>query len=278
MDGSEAVPRKLGLIAGEGRFPFLVLREARRLGIEVTTLLVQGAADPSLPDGGAGSFHWLGLGELSRAVRLFREASIEKAILAGRVRHVKALQILKPDKLTLKVLGRLRSRATDSLLKTVAGVLAEEGIELLDSTLLLREQMATEGAMSRRKPRKNELADARFGLSMARGLAGLDIGQTVVVRKTAVVAAEAMEGTDAAIRRAGELTEGPFVVVKVARPLQDMRFDVPVVGPGTVDAMELAGATALGLEARRVLLLDREDLLERANARKIAVFGIEGGK
>lgn len=238
-------------------------------------ILVKGAADQTLEKSGGAAFHWLGLGELSRAVRLFREAGVESAILAGRVRHVNALQILKPDKLTLKVLGRLRSSASDTLLKTVAGVLAEEGIALLDSTVLMREQMATAGPMTKRKPKKDELENARFGAAMARGLAGLDIGQTVVVKKMAVVAAEAMEGTDAAIRRAGELTGGPFVVVKVARPRQDMRFDVPVVGPGTIDSMAAAGATALGLEAERVLLLDRDDLLHRANAAKIAVFGVE---
>ncbi len=197
-----------------------------------------------------------------------------KAILAGRVKHARALDILKPDLLTLKVLTRLRSRTTEALLLTVAEVLEEEGIELLDSTILLRRHLAGEGPMTRRKPGKNEMESVRFGAEKARGLASLDVGQTVVVKRMAVVAAEAMEGTDRAIRRAAEITDGPFVVVKVARPLQDMRFDVPVVGPNTIDSMAAAGATVLALEAGRVLLLEREELLLRADTRGIAVYGV----
>lgn len=268
------MPERLGLIAGEGRFPFLVLEEARRLGVPVTTLLIEGEADPSLAPAVGSDFHWVGLGELSRSVRILQEAGVKEAILAGRVKHARAFDILRPDRLTLKVLTRLRSRSTEAMLLTVADVLGEEGIELLDSTIFLRHHLATEGALTRRKPSKEDLESLRFGLEMARGLASLDIGQTVVVKRMAVVAAEAMEGTDRAIRRAAEIAEGPFVVVKVARPRQDMRFDVPVVGPGTIDSMEAAGASLLGLEAGRVLLLEREELLRRAEERGIGVYGV----
>jgi DUF1009 family protein len=240
--------------------------------LTVTALLVEGEADPALA-GAAERSHWVALGELSRSVRLLREAGVKEAILAGRVRHARALDILKPDLLTLKVLTRLRSRSTEAMLLTVAEVLGEEGIELLDSTLLLRRHLAAEGPMTRREPGKDEIESIRFGLSKARGLASLDIGQTVVVKRMAVVAAEAMEGSDRTIRRAAEIAEGPFVVVKVARPHQDMRFDVPVVGPNTIESMHAAGASVLALEAGRVLLLDREQLLEGAESRGIVVYG-----
>jgi DUF1009 family protein len=274
--GLEALPEKLGLIAGEGRFPFLVAAEARRKGLALTTLLIEGAADPELA-AGAGDVHRLRLGQLSRAVSILRKAGIEKAILAGRVKHAKAFDVLRPDPLTLKVLTRTRARSTHLILRTIADVLAEEGIELLDSTLLLRDHLASEGALTRRKPSDDEMESLRFGLEMARGLAALDIGQTVVVKRLAVVAAEAMEGTDRAIRRAADIAEGPFVVVKVARPQQDMRFDVPVIGGKTIDSMEAAGALALGLEAARVLLLDREEVIRRADASRIAIYGAGRG-
>ncbi len=246
------------------------------MGLAVTTLLIEGEADPSLSAFSKSSegFHWVALGELSRSVRILREAGVKEAILAGRVKHARALDVLKPDLLTLKVLTRLRSRSTEAMLLTVAEVLGEEGIDLLDSTILLRRHLAAEGPMTRREPGKEEMESIGFGAKKARGLASLDVGQTVVVKRMAVVAAEAMEGTDQAIRRAAEVTKGPFVVVKVARPGQDMRFDVPVVGPGTIDSMEAAGASVLALETGRVLLLERETILKRAEASGIAVYGV----
>ncbi len=247
------------------------------MGLSLTTLLIEGEADPALAHAAGEDFHWVGLGELSRSVRILREAGVKEAIFAGRVKHTKAFDILKPDLLTLKVLARLRSRSTEEILRTVADVLGEEGVELLDSTILLRRHLAAEGALTKRKPSKEDLESLYFGLEMARGLSALDIGQTVVVKRMAVVAAEAMEGTDLAIRRAAETAEGPFVVVKVSRPRQDMRFDVPVVGTGTVDSMEAAGASLLGLEAGRVLLLEREELLRRADERDIAIYGVGRG-
>lgn len=274
MSEPSSLPSTVGLIAGEGAFPFMVLDEAARRGIEVVTLAIEGEADPGLADKAAGPFHTIGIGQLSKCVRIFREAGISRAIMAGRVRHVSAFQILRPDRLTLKVLSRLSSRSTDEMLRTLADVLGEEGVELVDSTLLLRSHLSSEGPMTKRGPRKREREDFEFGVEMARGLAELDIGQTVVVKAKTVVAVEAMEGTDGAIRRAGELVDGPLTVVKVARPRQDMRFDVPVIGPTTIDSMAASGATALGLEIGRVLLLEREALLRNADERSITVVGI----
>ena len=238
------------------------------------TVAVEGEADPALAAEAGGSFHPVGVAEVSRCVRVFHDAGVSRAIMAGRVRHARAFDILKADRLMLKVLSRLRSRTTDAMLRALADVLAEEGVKLMDSTILLAPHLATEGAMTKRRPGKNDLENVRFGLAQARGLAALDIGQTVVVKAKSVVAAEAMEGSDAAIRRAREVVPGPFVVVKVARPAQDMRFDVPVVGPRTVESMVEAGANVLGLEAGRVLLLERDELLKSADANGIAVYGL----
>jgi DUF1009 family protein len=269
----DSLPTSLGLIAGEGRFPFLVLSEAWRLGIRTVTLAIEGEADPALEREQEGPLHWLRLGDLSKCVRLLREEGIDVAVMAGRVRHVRAFDVMRPDPLMLKVLGRLRTRTTNAMLSSVADVLAQEGVELLDSTRLLRAHLAKEGVMSKRSPRRGELEDIRFGISMARGLAELDIGQTVVVKKKAIVAAEAMEGTDRTIRRARDVVEPPFVVVKVARPRQDMRFDVPVVGPTTIESMVVSGSEVLGLQAEKVLLLDREEVFQRAEESGIAIYG-----
>jgi len=270
----ESLPSTLGLIAGEGRFPFMVLDEAKQQGISVVTLGIEGEADPAL-ETECDKFQWIGIGRLSRCVKVFRGAGVSQAIMAGRVRHVRVFQILKPDRLMLKVLSRLPSRTTDAMLKTLADVFAEEGIELLDSTTLLTTFLASDGAMTKRKPSKEEIDDIEFGAARARGLAALDIGQTVVVKRKSVVAAEAMEGTDETVRRAGGVVKGPLVVVKVARPNQDMRFDVPVVGPTTIDSMVDAGATALALEAGRVLLVDRDEFLRKADKHRIAVHGFD---
>lgn len=250
----------------------MIAAEAKRLGVSVVALGVEGEADRALEDE-CDSFQWIGIGQVSRCVRAFREAGVSQAIMAGRVRHVRVFQILKPDRLMLKVLSRLPSRSTDAMLKTLADVLSEEGIELIDSTTLLTSYMSAAGTMTKRAPSKDEHEDIGFGVARARGLAALDIGQTVVVKRKAVVAAEAMEGTDETIRRAGNVVKGPHVVVKVARPHQDMRFDVPVVGPTTIDSMVEAGASVLALEAGRVLLVERDEILARADEHRIAVHG-----
>ncbi len=262
----------LGLIAGNGEFPLLVLDEARRRGFEVVALAIEGEADSRIEDHGA-TVHWIGLGEVSRCIKLFKKAGVSRAIMAGQVRHKKIFRFLRPDPGLLRVLSRMKSRNTDAILGAVADVLAEEGIHLLDSTSLLRALVATEGVLGKRKPSSEEKKDIAFGLRMAREMARLDIGQTVVVRGGAVVAVEAMEGTDETIRRAGGIVSGGLTVAKVARPSQDMRFDVPVVGPRTIEVMAQAGCAVLVLQAEKSLLLERETLIEKANHAKIVVVG-----
>jgi len=262
----------LGLIAGNGEFPLLVLDEARRRGVEVVALAIEGETDSRIEDRGA-TVHWIGLGEVSRCIKLFKKAGVNRAIMAGQVKHKKIFRSLRPDPGLLRVLSRMKSRNTDAILGAVADVLAEEGIQLLDSTSLLRSWVATEGVLGKRKPSAGEKKDIAFGLRMAREIARLDVGQTVVVRGGAVVAVEAMEGTDETIRRAGGIVSGGLTVAKVARPSQDMRFDVPVVGPRTIEVMADVGCTVLALQAERTLLLERETLVEKANDSKIVVIG-----
>ncbi len=262
----------LGLIAGNGEFPLLVLDEARRRGVEVVALAIEGETDSRIEDRGA-TVHWIGLGEVSRCIKLFKKAGVTRAIMAGQVKHKKIFRSLRPDPGLLRVLSRMKSRNTDAILGAVADVLAEEGIQLLDSTSLLRSWVATEGVLGKRKPSAGEKKDIAFGLRMAREIARLDVGQTVVVRGGAVVAVEAMEGTDETIRRAGGIVSGGLTVAKVARPSQDMRFDVPVVGPRTIEVMADVGCVVLALQAERTLLLERETLVEKANDSKIVVIG-----
>ena len=262
----------LGLIAGNGEFPLLVLDEARRRGVEVVALAIEGETDSRIEDRGA-TVHWIGLGEVSRCIKLFKKAGVNRAIMAGQVKHKKIFRSLRPDPGLLRVLSRMKSRNTDAILGAVADVLAEEGIQLLDSTSLLRSWVATEGVLGKRKPSAGEKKDIAFGLRMAREIARLDVGQTVVVRAGAVVAVEAMEGTDETILRAGGIVSGGLTVAKVARPSQDMRFDVPVVGPRTIEVMADVGCTVLALQAERTLLLERETLVEKANDSKIVVIG-----
>ncbi len=267
----------LGLIAGNGSFPFLILEEASRRRISVVTLAIKGEAHPDI-DKFADPLHWIGLGELSRAVRIFRESGASRAIMAGQVKHKKVFQLLRPDRLLIKVLTRLKTRNTDAILKAVADVLEEEGIHLLDSTVLLTALLAEPGPMGRKSPSRNDEENIAFGFLMAKEIARLDIGQTVVVKSKAVVAVEAMEGTDETIRRAGEImsnSRGDLAVVKVARPSQDMRFDVPVVGPQTIVTMSEVGASVLALESAKCLLLERSEILRLADEKGIAVTGIE---
>ena len=262
----------LGLIAGNGEFPLLVLDEARRRGFEVVALAIEGEADSRIEDHGA-IVHWIGFGEVSRCIKLFKKAGVSRAIMAGQVRHKKIFRFLRPDPGLLRVLSRMKSRNTDAILSAVADVLAEEGIHLLDSTSLLRALVATEGVLGKQKPSSEEKKDIAFGLRIAREMARLHIGQTVVVRGGAVVAVEAMEGTDETIRRAAGIVSGGLTVAKVARPSQDMRFDVPVVGPRTIEVMADLGCAVLALQAEKSLLLERETLIEKANDAKIVVIG-----
>jgi DUF1009 family protein len=261
------------LIAGNGRFPFLVAAAARRAGRRVVSVAIREETDPRL-EGEVDELHWVSLGQLGRALHALRAASVREAVMAGQVKHRQIFSGLVPDLTLMAALARLAFRNTDSLIGAVADVLAREGITLLPSTTFLEDQLATPGAMTRRRPSKEERADIDYGERVARALAGMDLGQTVVVKDKAAVALEAMEGTDEVIRRAGRIAGAGTVVVKVAKPRQDMRFDVPVAGPGTLEAMREAEARTLALEAGKTLLLDKPLFLAEADRAGVAVFGL----
>ena len=284
--------RTLGLIAGSGRFPFLLLEAARAQGRCVVVAALKEETDPAMneqaardPDGV--SVHWFSLGELSRLIETFQREGVTEAVMAGQVKHKQIFSSIRPDWRLAKLLLNLRSRNTDMLLGAVAKVLEDEGIALMSSTAFLEPMLAPAGVLSTRAPDESERNDIAYGLRVARGIAGFDLGQTVVVAAGACVAVEAMEGTDATIARAGalmrSLSEGEdagastlerrLTVVKVAKPKQDMRFDVPVVGVPTISAMQAAGARCLCVEAGRTLLFDREGMLRAADAGGIAVVG-----
>ncbi len=264
------------MIAGNGRFPFLALQGARGLGHDVTVVAIREEAFADLETAARearADFHWVSLGQLDKCIKILKAAGISEALMAGQVKHAKIFSGIVPDRALLSVLTRLRSRNTDALIAAVADVLQGEGIELLDSTAFLQPLLAGEGALTRRQPDPPEREDFAFGYRMADAVAALDIGQTIAVKDKAVVAVEAMEGTDAVIGRAGHLA-GPGVrVVKVAKPGQDMRFDVPVVGVATIEAMQAAGATALSIDAGRTLVLDGDRVFARANDAGLAIIG-----
>ena len=290
---------KLGLIAGNGRFPFLLLDAARAQGFAVTVAAIRQETDPEINHRGALdekiSVYWLSLGELSRLIDIFHKEGVSMAVMAGQVKHKQIFSSIRPDWRLAKPLLNLRTRNTDMLLGAVAKVLGDEGIELISSTAFLEPLLAQEGVLTKRAPDEEERKNIEYGLGVARSVAGFDIGQTVVVAAQACVAVEAMEGTDAAIERAGALMrslerddstiqpgdedlssgtttlERRLTVVKVAKPKQDMRFDVPVIGIRTIETMMAAGASCLSVEAGRTLLFDREALLERASEAGIAI-------
>jgi DUF1009 family protein len=260
-----------GLIAGNGRFPFLVLEGARSQGIEMAVIALKEEAAPELEQM-AERLHWVSLGELSKAIELMQSEGVTRAVMAGQVKHSKIFSLIRPDWKLAKLLLSLPRKNTDSLIGAVAKALAEEGISLVDSTLFLKPLLPEAGVLTRRAPSAGEAADMEYGLQLARQIAGMDIGQTVVVSDCACVAVEAMEGTDETIERAGRFAQGKnLVVVKVSKPGQDMRFDVPVVGLPTVETMKKAGATALAIDATRTLLFDREKLIELADIAGIAI-------
>ncbi len=266
-----------GLIAGNGRFPFLVLEAARSQGIEMAVIALREEASPEL-ERVATRLHWVSLGELSRALELLRQEGVNKAVMAGQVKHNKIFSSIRPDWKMAKLLWSLPKKSTDSLIGAVAAVLESEGIELVDSTAFLKPLVPEPGVLTHRAPDGREAADIAYGRRIARQIAGLDLGQTVVVRDQACVAMEAMEGTDETIERAARITGGgPLVVVKVSKPQQDMRFDVPVVGLPTVEVMKRSNATALAIDARRTLLFDRARLIEAADAAGIAIEAGEPG-
>lgn len=260
-----------GLIAGNGRFPFLVLEAARSQGIEMAVIALREEASPEL-EAIARPLHWVSLGELSRALELLHQESVTHAVMAGQVKHNKIFSAIRPDWKLAKLIFNLPRKNTDALIGAVARVLESEGIQLVDSTTFLRPLVPDAGVLTRRAPDARESADIAYGREIARQIAALDLGQTVVISERACVAVEAMEGTDETIERAARLAAGrPLVVVKVAKPRQDMRFDVPVVGLRTVETMRRAKATALAIDAGRTLVFDRPRLIEAANEAGIAI-------
>ena len=265
------LPARWGLIAGNGRFPFLVLEAARSQGIEMAVIALREEASPEL-DAVAKRLHWVSLGELSRTLELLHQEGVTRAVMAGQVKHTKIFSAIRPDWKLAKLIFSLPRKNTDSLIGAVARVLEDEGIQLVDSTIFLKPLLPEPGVLTRRAPDSRESADIAYGREIALQLAGLDLGQAVVISDRACVAVEAMEGTDETIERAARLAAGkPLVVVKVAKPRQDMRFDVPVVGLGTVETMKRSGATALAIEASRTLLFDRARLIEAADEAGIAI-------
>jgi DUF1009 family protein len=260
-----------GLIAGNGDFPFLVLEGARSRGIEMAVIGIREEASPGL-ERAAKRFHWIGLGELSRGIDLLHQEGVKRAVMAGQVKHNKIFSAIRPDWRLAKLLFSLSSKNTDALIGAIARVLEDEGIELVDSTKFLGSLLPAAGVLTRRAPDAAEAADIEYGRQVALRIAGLDLGQTVVVRDRACVAIEAMEGTDEAIERAARITGGQrLVVVKISKPAQDMRFDVPVIGLKTIEVMRRSNATALAIDAGRTLLFDREALLRAADEAGIAI-------
>ena len=268
---------RLGLIAGNGRFPFLVLDAARGAGHDVTIVAIREEAFPELADLAAkppaADFHWVSLGQLGKCISTLKSAGVSQAVMAGQVKHTKLFTDIVPDLTLMGVLLKLKAKNTDALISGVADVLRDNGITLVDSTAFLQPLLAKEGLLTRRAPTADEQADITFGHTIADAIAGLDIGQTIAVKSAAVVAIEAMEGTDAVIARAGKLAGAGVCVVKVAKPNQDMRFDVPVVGVSTIQAMTSAGATVLSVDAGKTLMIDGDAIIKAADDAGIAIVG-----
>jgi DUF1009 family protein len=270
----------LGLIAGNGRFPFLVLEAARAQGHDVAIVALKEEAFPELDDAArrhGAAIHWISIGQLGTCITLLQQAGAQRAVMAGQVKHVKIFGGIVPDWTALQVLRRLDSKNTDGLIGAVANVLRDNGIELIDSTVLLTPLLARRGLLTRRAPTAEEEKDFEFGWRIADVIAGLDIGQTVAVKHQAVVAVEAMEGTDEVIGRAGRLAGPGVCIIKVAKPKQDMRFDVPVIGVTTIQAMRVAGATALALDAGKALVLDGDAVFAAADEAGMTIVGREKG-
>ncbi len=273
--------QRIGLIAGNGKFPLLVLDAARAAGYEPVVVAIKEEAVPEIEGHGAASVHWLSLGELSKLIEIFHGEGVSRAIMAGQVKHKQIFSAIRPDWRLAKLLLSLTTRNTDSLLGAIAKVLAEEGITLENSTWLLEPLLVKEGVLTRRPPTEQERKSIAYGRTVAHQLAQHDIGQTVVIAESACVAVEAMEGTDATIERARQIMSSlrgdastlsrELTVIKIAKPNQDMRFDVPVIGVKTIEVMRAAGATCLALDAGKCLLLDGEKVLDAANAAGIAV-------
>lgn len=275
MDAPTDTPTRYAIIAGNGSFPYLVLDAAREQGIEPLVVAIKEETFPEISER-TSNLHWLGLDEVSKLLELLRAEGIERVVLAGQVKHAQIFSSFKPDGLVSRALAGLKRRNTDALIGAFVRMLESRGIRVVDSTLFLKPLLAEPGTMTRRSPDESEQADIAFGREMAKKIAGLDIGQTVVVAERAVVAVEAMEGTDRAIERAATLSNGRrLVVVKVSKPRQDMRFDVPVIGLKTVEVMQHANATVLAVDAAKTLLFERPRLIEAANKAGISIVGMK---
>jgi len=272
---------KFGLIAGNGKFPFLILDAARSQGLDVVVAAIKEETSADIEHRGAASVHWLSLGELSKLIEIFKREGVQRAVMAGQVKHKQIFSSIKPDWRLAKLLLSLSTRNTDSLLGAVAKVLADEGIILENSTSFLEPLLAKPGVLTDRAPSEDEKQNVAYGRAVARHLAQYDIGQTVVIAESACVAVEAMEGTDATIERAGHLMQSlggeastlsrALTVVKIAKPNQDMRFDVPVIGIKTIEVMRSARATCLALDAGKCLLLDGDGIGHAANEAQISI-------
>ena len=265
---------KYGLIAGNGNFPFLVIEGAKRSGQSLAVVAIREETDKCIEEV-AEKVIWVGIGQLGKMISFFKREGVTKAIMAGQVKHVQIFSGALPDLKMLKMLWNLPQRNTDALIGGIADELAHSGIELIDSTYFIKDRLAQEGVLSKRKPDSTEAGNIEYGLKIANEIARLDLGQTIVVRAKACVAVEAMEGTDAVIKRAGELARGKLTVVKVAKPNQDMRFDVPVVGVPTIETIIQAGVTCLCLTAGKTLIFDRTEMLKLANQNKISVVAVK---
>ena len=264
---------RYGLIAGNGRFPLLALESAHRLGHEVTVVAIEEEASREV-ESLAARCHWISLGELSRLIEILKQEAITEVVMAGQVKHAKIFSSIRPDWRLARLLMALPSKNTDGLIGGVMRILEDEGIHLRDSTVLLKPLLATEGAMTRRKPDKDEDGDIRYGRRVADALSGFDVGQSVAICERACVAVEAMEGTDAMLRRAAGLVNGRRLsLIKVARRREHLLFDVPVVGLGTVPVMRETGTTVLAVEPGRTLMLDKDQMVEAANQAEIAIVG-----
>jgi DUF1009 family protein len=266
---------RYGLIAGNGKFPFLVLEAARSQGIEMVVAAIREETFPEI-ERHAGNVHWMSLGQLGKLIRTFKAEGVGKAVMAGQVKHKQIFSSIVPDLKMIQVLTSLATKSTDSLIGAVARVLEDEGIELVDSTSFLKPLLPEAGILTKRVPSEEEKRDLDYGYRIARALGHLDIGQTVAVSDAACIALEAMEGTDAVMERAAALAGGRALrIVKLAKPNQDLRFDVPVIGPPTVRVMARLNVTALAIEARKTLMIDRDDLLSEADGHGIAIIAVE---
>jgi DUF1009 family protein len=264
----------LGMIAGNGRFPVLALEAARKAGLEIVAIGIKEEAAPEIESLAVRS-HWISLGALSKLIDICKREGITQLMMCGQVKHTKIFSSIVPDWRLVKLLAALDTKNTDALIGAVVKVLADEGITLADSTLLLKDLLAPEGVLTRRKPSSDEERDIAYGRRIAAALSSLDIGQSVAIAARACVAVEAMEGTDAMLRRAASLAEGkPLTLVKASGRRKHLLFDVPVIGPQTIDVMRETGATALAVDAGRTLLLDRAELLESANSTEICIVAV----